>query len=280
VSRLIAVGADGARGGWAVACLYAFGTRLRLARTVDEIARIRAGNGAPVAIDIPIGLPEADGCRPCDADARRLLGRRASTVFTAPARYLLAAAGDYAAMRALVAGERLRNPAARGVSAQAAGIAGRIREVDDWVRADPDSEQWLFECHPELCFLALDGGASLQPKRSRAGARRRLELVVGEFPDAEARIAAAPAPRGRASVADWLDAYATLTAARAITRREYTTLGGGARDAHGLPMRILHPRVREEAGAANTCMSAARPRVRREMRAEGLEPPRLAATRT
>jgi predicted RNase H-like nuclease len=94
VSRLVAVGADGARGGWAVACLYESGTRVTLLRDVGEIARLRAGSGAPVAIDIPIGLLDSVDFRPCDVAGRRLLGRRASTVFAPPARYQLAAAGD------------------------------------------------------------------------------------------------------------------------------------------------------------------------------------------
>ena len=53
VSRLLAVGADGVRGGWAVACLYEAGTQLRLLGDIGEIARLRADSAAPVAIDVP-----------------------------------------------------------------------------------------------------------------------------------------------------------------------------------------------------------------------------------
>jgi predicted RNase H-like nuclease len=243
VSRLLAVGADGARGGWAVACLYEAGTRLLLLGDVGEIARLRTDSAAPVAIDIPIGLPEAGGSRPCDVAARRLLGRRASTVFAPPARYLLPAAGDYAAMRAIVARERRSNPAAKGVSAQSAGIARKVREVDEWVRAHPDSERWLFECHPELSFLALAAGRPLDGKRSPAGARRRLQLVSAVFPDAAEQTAAAPQPGRQAERSDWLDAYAALMTAVAVTRGEHVTLGA-ARDAEGVPMRIVRPAIR------------------------------------
>ena len=255
MSRLLAVGVDGARGGWAVAVLYESGTRLLLLGDIGEIARLRADSAAPVAIDIPIGLPEAGGFRPCDVAARRLLGRRASTVFAPPARYLLPAAGDYTAMRALVARERERTPAAKGVSAQSAGIARKVREVDEWVRAHPDSERWLFECHPELSFLALDAGRPLEReasrvrarpldgKRSPAGARRRLQLVSAVFPDAAERIAAAPQAGSQAERSDWLDAYAALAAAVSVTRGEHATLGAG-RDAEGVPMRIVRPAIR------------------------------------
>jgi predicted RNase H-like nuclease len=250
-ARLVAVGADGARGGWAVACLYAdspqraaatvWETRLLLIGDVGEIARVRAEAAAPVAIDMPIGLLDSVDFRPCDVAARRLLGRRASAVFAPPARYQLAAAGDYAAIRALIADERRSNPAAKGLSAQSAGIARKIREVDEWVRAHPDSELWLFECHPELSFIALNGGAPLAAgKRSPAGARERLRLVRATFPDAEEQLATVRRPVTRAGRTDWLDAYATLHSAVAIACGEHVVLGGGARDAEGLPMRIVH----------------------------------------
>ena len=108
------------------------------------------------------------------------------------------------------------------------------------MRAHPDSERWLFECHPELSFLALDAGRPLDGKRSPAGARRRLQLVSAVFPDAAERIAAAPQPGTQADPSDWLDAYAALTAAVAIIRGEHVTLDA-ARDAEGVPMRIVRP---------------------------------------
>jgi predicted RNase H-like nuclease len=257
MTRLVAVGADGARGGWAVACLdEAWETRLLLATEIGDIARLRAESGAPVAIDIPIGLLDSVDFRPCDVAARRLLGRRASTVFAPPARFLLAAAGDYGAMRALVARERRRRPSAKGLSAQSAGIARKVREVDEWVRRHPGCEPWLFECHPELSVLALNGGApAAAGKRSPAGAGERLRLVLAEFSDAEMQLAAVRRV-AMAGLPDWLDAYAALSTAVAVARGEHVMLGG-ERDAEGVPMRIAHP----------------------AMRAEGLEPPRLAATR-
>lgn len=232
MSRLLAMGADGARGGWAVACLYDDGTRLMLLGDIGEIAELRAASAAPVAIDVPIGLLDSVGFRPCDLAARALLGRRASTVFAPPARYQLAAAGDYAAIRALVAAERRTNPAAKGLSAQSAGIARKIREVDTFVRAHPDSERWLFESHPELTFLALNGG-EVASKRSPAGAEQRQRLIASVFPDATQ-----PRPRGLADQDDWLDAYALLATATAIARGEHAELGDGSRDAEGILMRI------------------------------------------
>lgn len=112
---LVAVGVDGAPAGWVAACLYADSTcreraavsptGLELFAHVDALAAFRdsASDGAAVAIDMPIGLLDEVELRPCDRAARRLLRGRASTVFTPPARYLLPAAGDYRALRALAA---------------------------------------------------------------------------------------------------------------------------------------------------------------------------------
>src|SRR3954451_10049615 len=164
MAPLVAVGVDGARGGWAAAALYAdadrrsdattWETRLRLLDNVEAVAALVDGSGASVAIDVPIGLLDSVEFRPCGVAARAMLNKRASSVFAPPARYMLSAADDYAAIRALVDDVRRSNPAAKSLSAQAAGITPKVAEVDSWVRAHPDSEQWLFECHPELSFLA------------------------------------------------------------------------------------------------------------------------------
>jgi predicted RNase H-like nuclease len=236
--RLIAIGVDGARAGWVGACLYEGGrTELRLFADVWELAAFRGR--AAVAIDVPIGLLETVAFRRCDVEARRRLGGRASCVFAPPARYMLAAAGDYAAIRRLVDERRRAEPAAKSLSAQAAGIAPKVAEVDAFVRARPASEGWLWECHPELCFAALAGGDALAaPKRSADGRARRLALVRERFPDAPERLAAAPWRAPDATTADALDAYAALTTALRCARGEQHELGGGERDDDGVLMRI------------------------------------------
>jgi predicted RNase H-like nuclease len=250
-SPLVAVGADGARGGWATACLYAdatsranatvWETRLELLDTITDLAAFRdaAGASAAVAIDVPIGLHDTVAFRACDEQARELLKSRASAVFMPPARYMLAAGGNYAAIRALVKHEQATNPAARGISAQAAGLVPKVAEVDTWVRAHPNSEQWLWECHPELSFRTLNDGAPLAfDKRSPAGVMRRMDLLRDEFPDLDLRLADAPWPGSRIDITDALDAYAALSTALECAREEQEELGDGQRDSAGVLMRM------------------------------------------
>lgn len=248
---LVAMGVDGAPAGWVAACLFAdasrrddatvWQSRLELFGDIDALASFReaAGAGATVAIDVPVGLLDSVDFRPCDVAARLLLKQRANAVFAPPARYMLAAADDYAAIRQLVAELRQTNPAAKSLSAQAAGITPKVAEVDAFVRSRPESEGWLWECHPELSFLALNDGAPLGgDKRSAAGLIARLRLVRELFLDVEHRLAAAPW-RGRdVALSDALDAYAALSTALVCAREEQQELGDGQRDSEGVLMRM------------------------------------------
>ena len=248
---IAAIGADGAPGGWAAACLRArsleerasrtWRTELRLFPSIAELSEFRNSEArqAPVCIDVPIGLLDSVGYRPCDVMAREILGRaRAASVFMPPARYMLPAAGDYPAIRALVQEERTRNPTAKGLSAQSAGIALKVREVDEWVLAHPESEDWLFECHPELSFHALAGGSIPYAKSSIAGRLRRLRVLEPVCQDVDERLAGAPWPAKQARPSDLLDAYAALSTAVACARGVHDVLGGG-RDSRGVPMRMV-----------------------------------------
>ncbi len=247
---VIAIGADGAPGGWLAACLHAtsqrradsavWETRLHLAEDIGELAtmRDREGSVAAVAIDVPIGLPDSVRYRVCDIEARERLGERRNSVFAPPARYMIAAAGDYKRIRELVEQERAHNPGAKSISAQAAGITRKIAEVDAWVQGNRNSEDWLWECHPELSFWALNKGAHCGAKASAAGLVQRLNLLRERFPDIETRIAAAPWSGKDVALSDILDAYAALTTALVCARGKQEELGNGERDSERVPMRM------------------------------------------
>ena len=236
---LLAAGVDGARRGWVVAAATTGGTRTEFFADIGELAAWRAeqpgGEEAPVAIDIPIGLPEEVGPRECDTEARLLLGNRRSSVFSPPGRFLLEAVSAtpvYPRVQELVA-ER----GGSGLSRQAAGLLPKIDEVDRFLRADGSRAEWLFEVHPELSFLEMSGGALPAPKGTAAGLTKRLAVVGSHFGDAPLRIEWDDAAR-RAGLADLLDAYAALwTALRRRTGRA-RALGSGADPLTGVPMRI------------------------------------------
>lgn len=217
------IGVDGARGGW-LAAVDDDGT-VSWWWTAD-VTELLALDAAAIAIDIPIGLPE-HGVRRCDVEARRLLGRRGVTVFPAPLRPVLGCT-SYAEARACLAAA-----GDRSMSAQAFGIVGAVRGVDEAVT--PGDEDRVIEAHPELAFRAMTG-AAMAPKKTPLGRTQRMQALSLMWPDVAALVAWAPRP---AATDDALDALACAWTARRWARGEATTLGDGARDGRGLVMRIV-----------------------------------------
>jgi predicted RNase H-like nuclease len=239
--QLLAVGVDGARGGWLAALGYGQGADLqhvefRLIPTFASVAGRRADD-AVMAVDIPMGLLDSVALRQCDAAARALLGRRASTVFAPPSRALLAAA-TYTDARELVEQERQTSPQAKGLSAQAFGIAPKMREADEYLLAHPGAQAWLWECHPELSFRALAEGRVLADKKSVSGQAARLVLLSDRFPDVLEALAALQTDRREAELTDALDALVSLDTALRIRAGDFEQLGGET-DARGLVMRMV-----------------------------------------
>lgn len=225
-------GVDGCRGGWVIATLLDDGTGAppepwlavadSLRPLVDDLA---AGQVAVVAVDMPLGLPDA-GSRACDVAARARLGARRSSVFPAPSRAVLGARDHADAIL------RERAASGRGLSRQAFNLVPKIAELDAIVT--PDLQARLVEAHPELGFAHLAGAPAAHPKRTAAGRseRRALLEAVGLAPPPGLRLPGAAAD-------DLLDAVVlTLTAAR-VRDGTAERLGDGATDARGLRMEIV-----------------------------------------
>jgi predicted RNase H-like nuclease len=243
--KALAIGLDGARKGWVAAVLRGeslsessdWKTELRLLAGIDEVGELREGDERlPTAIDIPIGLPPMTGFRACDKEARVLLGARRNSVFAAPGRDVLELAA-YPDVQAAAAIAKATDPGANGLSKQSWALVPKIREVDAWVRAEEARKESILECHPELSFRALAGGTALVSKRTVPGAVKRLSLVRGSFPDAEAALLGFD--ESGADLSDALDAFAALSSALRHGREESEELGGGERDDCDLPMRMV-----------------------------------------
>lgn len=223
-------GADGCRAGWVVAVLQPPGVSPRLdlavvaaiAPVVDDVV---AGRLGALAVDMPIGLPE-DGPRACDVAARRALGPRRASVFPAPVRSVLGAAGYAEALA------RSRAASGRGLSKQAFNLVPAIAELD--AALTPERRAGIVEAHPEMAFARLAGTPCAHPKRTAEGRSERLALL------AAAGLGDLSSVRLRGSAPDdVLDAAVlTLTAARAQAGTA-ERLGDGAVDARGLLMEVV-----------------------------------------
>ncbi len=184
-----------------------------------SIAALLAVGGAGavvVGVDMPIGLPPAGAERRSDGEARRLLGRRRSSIFmTLPEAVLRAP--DHRTASDLHA-----RTAGKGVSQQSFGLRHRILELAAVAERDPR----VHEVHPECSFVALAGAAHglATSKRSWAGAREREALLRASgivLPDDLG-------PAGGVPVDDVLDAAAAAWSAERIARGAALPLPAGA----------------------------------------------------
>jgi predicted RNase H-like nuclease len=237
------IGIDGCPAGWFCVVLDPAGNgSFQVAPEAHAVGAL-AATAASALIDIPIGLIEAgpDG-RLCDREARRLLGPgRAASVFSAPARPTLAATG-YAHALALN-----RRATGRGLSRQAWNLVPGIRAIDTLLDEDRALRGVLRECHPELCFWALNGGRAMQhSKRQAAGRQERLAVLGRELPRCRALFEQACGRFRRRDVArdDIIDALACALTAK-LGYGAYRTLPSEPpRDRRGLPMEIVYCRPR------------------------------------
>ncbi len=235
------VGVDGCRAGWIAVSASNAGFDYAILSSVQDLCAFHRA-AKLILVDIPIGLPGA-GCsrRPCDALARKVLGRRASSVFPAPCRS--------AAHAKNIDDARWLNIKALGMSlsAQAWGICEKIAEVDKFLLANPESRLTVREMHPEVCFWGLNGGRPMQhSKKTRAGIAERVAVIEGIHPDAGAlyRRVLAETLRREVQRDDILDAMVGCVSAMADGTDELMRLSGTPeRDEEGLPMEIVYRKV-------------------------------------
>jgi predicted RNase H-like nuclease len=223
--------------------------------TVDDLWRAHGGTVDRVVVDVPVGLcggdGAADGCvetdgersRRCDDLARRVVGPRSSSVFTAPCRAAARAAArgeDYRSVS-----DRNRERTGKGLTRQAANLAPAIVEVEDLLLSLSDPTA-LIEGHPEVCFRALSGDVLRHAKTTAPGMAERLaalEATAGYDPGTWRRLAASLGAAGHdAGADDLLDALSLAVTAMAPDGAFHTLPADPPTDAEGLPMAMGYRR--------------------------------------
>ncbi len=189
------LGVDGWRGGWV-------GVRLHQGRFLEAVvgrslADLRSEGDTVVGVDMPLGFATSDGHRPFDLEARRRLGRRASTIFLVPPKEVMAAP-TYQDANALAKSEY-----GYGISAQAYALRTKIFEAIGL------GDDRLVEIHPELVFADLGGSVLADSKKTWIGQQRRLRLLR----EAGVELPEGPGPAGRVPPDDLIDAAAVAVGA-------------------------------------------------------------------
>lgn len=227
-------GVDGCRGGWiAVLLPLEKGPRPRV-RLCPDFDALLALEPAPtvLAVDMPIGLldePQPGG-RLCDLAARKLLGRRASSVFSPPARCVLGAT-------------RFEQVRGRGLTIESFHLLPKIRQIDRSL--GPELQRRVFEAHPELAFRDLAGRPLEHNKKTLEGREQRLAALErdpsGRFRRCRGQVQRELAKLRRKDVApdDLLDAWGLArTALRIAEGRAVCLPAAPPLDSRGLRMEI------------------------------------------
>jgi predicted RNase H-like nuclease len=221
-------GVDGTRRGW-IAMIKAGDAIEQQSLATDEELLALFNSCAVVAIDIPIGLSES-GPRSCDHHARRFLGRRASSVFPAPLRPLLALR-DYAEANRVA-----RDLQKRGISKQGFAIVPKVAQIDRLLQRHRNLRGRVYEVHPEVSFAAWNEHETLAAsKHSEEGLAARRALAEAHFGSGVVQ----SVPK-YAAENDVLDALAALWTAERILAGRARELGDARADLTGLPMRIVY----------------------------------------
>ncbi len=181
--RRFVAGVDGCKGGWVVVLLELNGDRRVVGescRVVDAFHNIIVLPEAPrfVAVDIPIGLPTVamPGGRACDREARQMLGKRGTSVFSPPVRAVLSAD----CYEKAVALSRASSRHTIGITKQVYGLVPKLREVHDAMT--PDAELHHDERRRAARFIQAFGKrqdtATGAPRAALLRCRRRAGSVA------------------------------------------------------------------------------------------------------
>jgi predicted RNase H-like nuclease len=150
------VGVDGARSGWvSVQLLDGRFAAARYDTTLFDLLAATS-DASVIAIDLPIGL--ADTRRDADLEGRRLLGPRRSSLFPMPPRELAGLSYDEAR-------RRWGDEPGSGYSKQTWAIVNKVVAAAELIRDADSAGERIIEVHPELSFLAMNGGVPLATRK-------------------------------------------------------------------------------------------------------------------
>lgn len=168
----LVLGIDGCPTGWVAAAAEA-GELSSLHHYLSIAELVEAHPEATAfGIDIPLWFPAGKEPRPSDPAARKLLGRRGSSVFAVPPRDVLEAPSFEEA------NELSKVRYERGISKQSYALAPKILEAVRFVESS--GEERLFEVHPELSFRFLaesQGKQVASSKKTWLGFSERLAAL-------------------------------------------------------------------------------------------------------
>jgi predicted RNase H-like nuclease len=172
------VGIDGCKYGWiSVNLKEDLFWKVKLFSNIEELLDYYKSSDL-ILIDMPLGLlDESKEERICDKEIRKVLGYpRGMSVFGVPSRSAIYC-DSYKEGNAL--NKKLMN---KGISKQLWGIAPKIKRLDQYLIKNKILGKKIFESHPELAFMMLNGKSMNHNKRTKEGYTERFELLKKIYP--------------------------------------------------------------------------------------------------
>ena len=173
----IFIGADGCRDGWIVAVIEFGQLRIEFYETMEDLF---ASYPDPdrVLIDMAIGLPYSSVDLRPDDEARKILGRKGSTIFPIPSRAAVYTDGEEKQK------EANRTALGKSLSKQSIAIIPKLRQLDSFMINHPKYHDKISESHPEVCFACLAGNPLMSNKKDIFGLTERTAVMASFLPDA------------------------------------------------------------------------------------------------
>lgn len=202
-------GVDGCKDGWfAVVTVDGKFTDAHFFSSFSDLVEILSG-ASIIGVDIPIGLLE-DSFRQADTEAKKFLGKRASSIFLTPPRRVLEAV-DYEKAN------RLARRLGKGISKQAYNLRKKIFEVEPHAAVNTR----IVEVHPEISFVEMAGLPLASSKKTWDGILERLTLLRRAGLDLAKKLARTGT---RVAPDDVVDAAAVAWTAARVAQGEALTL--------------------------------------------------------
>ncbi|MFL2667810.1 MAG: DUF429 domain-containing protein [Burkholderiales bacterium] len=208
----VIVGIDGCKSGWFVIWEESDNTlrscvipQLKMLRDMISFRHLTIG------IDIPVVLSD-EIPRAADQLARKQLGKKSSTIFTAPTPGILKQTNYEQACHVS------KNQFGKSISIQSWNLFPKIRDAQTLA----DEEQIdIFEIHPELSFRALNrGNVILESKKIAKGFLLRSQLLERAFPNFEFEAIRAQYLKKDVANDDILDALVVLWSVKRVIAKE------------------------------------------------------------
>lgn len=169
------IGVDGCKIGWFFVGLngnggWEMGVVPRISKLSEAIKTCEL-----TLIDIPIGLREEESQeRLCDLSARKMLGKRRSSVFPVPCRLSINCV-------TYEEGNKVNYEyTGRKLAKQSWAIAAKIKEVDELLH-DEDMKGKVREIHPEVCFWALNKGREMEDSKKKIEGIKQRRTVLSKY---------------------------------------------------------------------------------------------------